>query len=111
MLNNNNVFIKALERGESFGELALIHSTERSGTVIAKQLSQVWCLERRNFRKIVELINKMNYDENKLFLSSIKMLTAMDNELKTILANHLLKQYFKAGDVIFRGILLLFLFF
>lgn len=96
-------YIKTISAGESIGELALIHSTERSGTVIASTKVLVWCLERKNFRKIVDVINKLNYEENRQFLSSIKMLNAIDNELKSILANHLLKQFYESGKYIFKG--------
>lgn len=96
-------FIKSIGPGESIGELALIHSTERSATVIASTKLLVWCLERKNFRKIVDVINKMNFEENKQFLSSNRMLSSMDGDLKTILAHNLLKQYFEAGKIIFKG--------
>lgn len=98
----DNKYIKDLIRGESIGELALIHSTPRSGTVIAKTQCLVWVLERRNFRKIVDVINKLNYEENKNFISSVRMLSAIDNELKSILSSSLLKQYFEAGKYIFK---------
>ena len=94
--------IKELGRGESIGELALIHSTPRSGTVIAKTQCLVWVLERRNFRKIVDVINKLNYEENKNFISSVRMLSAIDPELKSILSSNLLKQFFEAGKFIFK---------
>lgn len=96
-------YIKDINRGESIGELALIHSSPRSGTLKAKTKVFVWCLERKNFRKIVDVINKLNYEENKNFIGSIRMLSSIDPELKSILSNNLLKQYFEAGKYIFRG--------
>ena len=95
-------FIKEIGRGESVGELALIHSTPRSATAVAKSNLLVWVLERKNFRKIIDVINKMNYDENKTFISSVRMLSAIDQELKSVLYGNLLKQFFKAGTVIFK---------
>lgn len=95
-------FKKDILRGESVGELALIHSTPRSGTLMSKTPCLVWCLERKNFRKIVDVINKLNYEENKQFISSIRMLSAIDSELKSILSSNLLKQFFEAGKYIFR---------
>lgn len=98
----DNEFKKDIIRGESVGELALIHSTPRSGTLVAKTPCLVWCLERKNFRKIVDVINKLNYEENKQFISSIRMLSAIDSELKSILSSNLLKQFFEAGKYVFR---------
>lgn len=99
----DNVQDKEYHRGDSLGELALIHSSPRAGTLIAKTKCSVWCLERKNFRKIVDVINKMNYEENKNFISSIRMLSSIDNELKSILSSNLLNQYFEKGAVIFKG--------
>ena len=99
----DNVQDKEYHRGESLGELALIHSSPRAGTLIAKTKCSVWCLERKNFRKIVDVINKMNYEENKNFISSIRMLSSIDNELKSILSSNLLNQYFEKGAIIFKG--------
>lgn len=98
----NGKYIKSINRGESIGELALINSSPRSATAKANGNVEVYVLERRNFRKIIDVINKINYEENKQFLLSVKMLSAIDNDLKTILSNNLLKQYFKKGDYIFK---------
>jgi CRP-like cAMP-binding protein len=99
----DNIKKYEVNRGESIGELALIHSAPRDGTLKAKTKTVVWCLERKNFRKIMDVINKMNYEENKQFISSIKMLSAVDSELKSILSSNLLKQYYAAGQIIFNS--------
>lgn len=99
----DNIQDREYHRGESLGELALIHSSPRTGTLLAKTKCLVWCLERKNFRKIVDVINKMNYEENKNFISSIRMLSSIDNELKSILSSNLLNQFFEKGACIFKG--------
>lgn len=99
---------REITRGESIGELALIHSAPRTHSLKAKTKVSVWCLERKNFRKIVDVINKMNYEENKQFISSIRMLSSIDSELKSILSSNLLKQYFPADTYIFKGTFLNF---
>ena len=58
----NDVYTKTIVTGESFGELALLHGAPRSGTVKTKSKALLWCLERRNFRKIMDHINLINYD-------------------------------------------------
>ena len=71
----NDDFIKSLTTGESFGDLALLHDDKRSGTIIASAYTEVWCLERAKFRKIIEVINKKNFEENKNFIQSISVLS------------------------------------
>jgi hypothetical protein len=101
----NDVYTKTIVSGESFGELALLHGAPRSGTIKTKTKSLLWCLERRNFRKIMDHINLINYEENFSFISSIPILANIDNDLKSVLASNLLKEYFDPDKYIVRGII------
>jgi CRP-like cAMP-binding protein len=71
----NEIYIKTLNSGEGFGDLALLHDAKRSGTIIATEFTEMWCLERRKFRNIIEFINKQNYEENKTFVQSVSILS------------------------------------
>jgi CRP-like cAMP-binding protein len=71
----NDNYIKSLTAGESFGDLALLHDAKRSGTIISSEYTEMWCLERKKFRNIIEYINIKNYEENKNFLQSISILS------------------------------------
>ena len=93
----NDKQVKTLSIGESFGELALLHVAPRSGTVISNEDCYLWVLERKNFRKIVEYITKINFEENKTFIQSIPSLANMDHYLQTILCVSLIKEVFNAG--------------
>jgi cGMP-dependent protein kinase len=102
----NDIFTKTIVTGESFGELALLHGAPRSGSVKTKTKTLVWCLERRNFRKIMDHINLINFEENMRFITSIPILANIDNDLKSVLAHNLLKEYFDIGKSIVRGIMI-----
>lgn len=95
IINNNPV--KFLEQGESFGELALLHGTPRSGTVIATSDCLLWVLERKNFKKIVDHINHINFEENKKFIQSISILSNIENDQKSILCSNLIKELYEPG--------------
>lgn len=99
-LEINGKQVKILTVGESFGELALLHGAPRSGTVIAVEECYLWVLERKNFRKIVEYITKINFEENKTFIQSIPILAHIDHYLQTILCVSLIKHEFDAGKYI-----------
>lgn len=101
-INENH--IKTMRSGESFGELALLHGAPRSGSVKTKQVVFVWCMERRNFRKIVDHINYCNYEENKKFVSCIPMLMNIENDMKSILSSNLIKEFYDKDKVIVKGI-------
>lgn len=70
----NDQLVKTIKPKESFGELALLHRSARSGTVKASKYCEFWVLERKNFRKIVDFINQINFEENKKFIQSIPIL-------------------------------------
>jgi CRP-like cAMP-binding protein len=71
----NDNFIKSMSIGDCFGDLALLHDAKRSGTIIANNYTELWCLERKKFRNVIEFINKKNFEENKIFIQSISILS------------------------------------
>jgi len=66
--------IKNILPGESFGELALLHCSPRSGTIKANVKSVFYCLERTKFKQIVDSLNEANFNESKQFIKSIPSL-------------------------------------
>jgi cAMP-dependent protein kinase regulator len=103
-LNVNGSNNKLLRVGDSFGELALLHQAPRSGTCVTIGECYFWILERRMFRKITEQINRLNFEENKRFISSIAILDLIEKDQKAILISNLLKEFYEEGDVIVKGI-------
>jgi len=103
----NENYIKNIKAGENFGELALLHKAPRSGSVKTVGVVYVWCLERRNFRKIVDHINYMNYEENKRFINTIPILLNIENDLKSILASNMIKEFYDKDKVIVKGMKLI----
>ena len=87
-----------LNKGDSFGELALIYDSPRDSTVKAITDCELWVLKREVFRKILDYLFTLNYDENRKFLDAINL--PLDNSFKAILANNLLQQIYKKGEVI-----------
>ena len=59
----NDSLIKTISPKQSIGELALLHCAARSGTIKATKDCEFWVLERKNFRKIVDFINKILFEE------------------------------------------------
>jgi len=77
----NKIKIKTMKSGQSFGELALLHSAPRSATIITDTNLKVWAMERRNFRKIIDHINNLNHSETKKYLASVPFLSKLMNKL------------------------------
>ena len=96
----DEVYKKDLKRGDSFGEFALMNDAPRSATIKANTDCYVWVLKREAFRKIIDFLFQLNYDENMKFLNSINL--PLDATFKSVLANNLIKQIYKQGDTIFK---------
>jgi signal-transduction protein with cAMP-binding, CBS, and nucleotidyltransferase domain len=105
-INQNH--IKTLIKGESFGELALLHGASRSGTIKASKDCALWVLERKNFRKIIDHINNINFEENKKFIESIPILSIIEDDQKAILCGSLIKEVYEENDYIVKGICLFY---
>ena len=94
----NGKLKKKLERGSSFGEYAIINNAPRITTVKTISECKLWVMKREVFRKIIDFIFQLNYNENKSFLDSINL--PLEDSFKAILANNLLQQKYNSGDVI-----------
>jgi cGMP-dependent protein kinase 1 len=101
-LSINDVRIKTLEDGESFGDLALLHDAPRTGTLKAITECYLWVLERKNFKKIIDHINNINFDENKLFVESISLLANIENDSKNIISANMVSEIYEIGDHIIK---------
>ena len=58
-VNGNRVNIIMPEEG--FGELALLHDTPRSASIISTERSTLWGLERKSFQEALTTVNSVNY--------------------------------------------------
>jgi cAMP-dependent protein kinase regulator len=43
--------VQTVTAGGSFGELALLYLVPRAATVVAKEKSSVWVIDRKNFKE------------------------------------------------------------
>jgi CRP-like cAMP-binding protein len=55
-------YVKILSKGDCFGDIALLYDDKRSGTIIAKEDTKLWCLERMKFRAVLYFINEKNQE-------------------------------------------------
>jgi CRP-like cAMP-binding protein len=95
---------KTLHKGDTFGELALIQMSQRSGTAISLTPCEIYCLEGCLFRTILKRVNLIDHRERSSvikYISIFKGLTA--NEMSN-LADGMMKCEFDKGEpVIIEG--------
>ena len=66
-----------LEKGASFGELALLYNAPRSAGIKAVIDSKVWGIQRAIFKKILKDMNNKEQSEIKNILNKVKILEGM----------------------------------
>ncbi|OMJ91623.1 hypothetical protein SteCoe_5769 [Stentor coeruleus] len=98
IINGNRATV--LKSGDSFGELALLHDTPRSATVMTIVKCSLWSVDRGTFRTAIEELNAQNFLENKKFIDSISVFEVLNEEQKEILAGALSVLKFTNGSKI-----------
>lgn len=88
--------------GGSFGELALMYNTKRSASVIALEDSVLWGVDRQTFRRVnidIAYQKRMMYED---FLKSCPLLSTLNRNEISRIADALQPVVFTAGQVIIR---------
>lgn len=98
----NSKQVTQLKPGDSFGEMALIHDTPRTATVKTLEKSSLWGLERKTFRKTLELLESVNYQENKQFIETVSIFDTLTTVQKESLVHAFSTQYFNPSTKIIK---------
>ena len=99
-LIKDNIIIKTYSKGESFGEIALLHKYFRTSTIRTISECEFWILERISFRKIIDASTIENYKENKKFINSINIFRALENYQISLLCSALYKEMYIKDNII-----------
>ena len=89
-----------IKAGDSFGEHSLMNNSPRTFTVVSVTECKLWVLKRQVFKKILEFIFTLNYEQNMKFLEGINI--PLDSTIKSIMANNLIQEIYKKGEYIFK---------
>jgi len=89
-----------IEVGGCFGELALLYLTQRTATVIAREDSEVWVIDRPNFKRVLMEKTEERIKEYAKMLDSVEILNCLAEEEKRELANAFVEMEFSEGEVI-----------
>jgi len=92
--------ITTVNKGGSFGELALLYSAPRAATVTAREDAVVWVIDRQNFKRTLMQNSQDNIAEYMKYLSNVDILSSLLHEEKKALAQALDEKHFSCGEVI-----------
>ncbi|KAM6495701.1 Cyclic nucleotide-binding-like protein [Amanita muscaria] len=88
--------------GNSFGELALMYGHNRKATVMAIEPSTLWSLDRITFRTIILNVAHRRRTMYEKFLSTVTLLTPLDAQERSKIADALISRVYDDGQVVVR---------
>ena len=91
---------KLLEKGDNFGEIALMNNMPHLGTVESITDCKLWAINKTIFNKIKRYLLDLNYKESLEFIKKSDL--PLTEEIKLKMADNLVKNIYKEGDIIFQ---------
>eukprot|EP00878_Enallax_costatus_P004895 GHUV01005150.1.p1 GENE.GHUV01005150.1~~GHUV01005150.1.p1 ORF type:complete len:499 (+),score=133.52 GHUV01005150.1:478-1974(+) len=93
-----NIRVNLKEKGDVFGELALMYNCPRTATVAATTDAVVWVLERDVFRYFLRNAAEAQASEVELFLNSVPILNPLSQEEKLQLVDAFDEKTYQPGE-------------
>lgn len=94
--------LKTYQPGEAFGELALLYNAPRAATIVAKESSVLYSLDRECFNNIVKGASIRKREKYNDFLKHVEILATLNEDEKAQVCDCLKPQNFKAGEFIIK---------
>jgi len=100
MKSGESKYVSTVNRGGSFGELALLYLVPRAATVKAVADSVVWVIDRTNFKNILMKVSDDKIKEYIKYLDRVSILDPLLREEKRAVAQALIEMHFTKDEVI-----------
>jgi CRP-like cAMP-binding protein len=97
----NGKTIKTIGKGDCFGDTSLMYNTNRDYTVVANEDCFMWTMEKRNFKKILEYINHITYDDTNKSVNNLPLFQILPGDKRTKIVNVLYRETHIPGRPIF----------
>lgn len=86
--------------GSSFGELALMYGHARAATVVAREDSTLWVVDRETFRRIILSAASRRRNMYEHFVSMVPLLSALSPEERSKVADALVSRVYEDGEAV-----------
>lgn len=94
----NNKPKKKLKKGQTFGELALLYNAPRSASIKALKSSEVYGIERKIFKKILQEINSKEKSQKLTIINNLKIFENLTENQKEILVRNMTSLFYKKKE-------------
>ena len=81
-----------LQKGNYFGDTAILYGTNREYTVKTSTDCYVWIMEKKNFKKVIEHILHITYEDNNTNIGKIALFSIASHDQKIKLANNIYRE-------------------
>merc|ERR1712113_1326795 len=99
-INGEEKVVKTCNPGDVFGELALLYNCPRAASVVAKEPSVCWQLDRDSFGHIVKEAAMKRRNRYDTFLKKVALISNIEPYERSQIADALKSETFKKGEVI-----------
>lgn len=98
----DGVCIKTFGPGVVFGELAILYKARRFASIKVTRDAFVWALDRKIFQKIMMKTGSQEREQNIKFLSSVKVLKGVSEDVLHKISDLLKREFYATGSTIIR---------
>mmetsp|Transcript_22407 Transcript_22407/g.39931 ORF Transcript_22407/g.39931 Transcript_22407/m.39931 type:complete len:829 (-) Transcript_22407:225-2711(-) len=91
---------RIMQRGDSFGELALLYSMPRSATIRALEKCTLWVFDRDSFKNILMHASNEQIKKNMGLLDRVEILEILSEFEKRQIAEALVEMRFSKGEIV-----------
>ena len=81
-----------LKKGNYFGDTALLYGTNREYTVKTSTDCYVWIMEKKNFKKVVEHILHITFEDNNINMGKLDLFSGLTKDQKIRLTNNIFRE-------------------
>ena len=90
-----------LQKGNYFGDTAILYGTNREYTVKTSTDCYVWIMEKKNFKKVIEHILHITYEDNNSNIGKLSLFSVASHDQKIKLANNIYRETHLENKTIF----------
>ena len=97
----NGAVKKVIKKNEIFGDTSLMYNTNRDYTVVTNEECFMWTIEKRNFKKILEYITHITYDDSNKSVNNLALFQILNMGQKAKIVNVLYRETHLPGKKIY----------
>ena len=90
-----------LQKGNYFGDTAILYGTNRECTVKTSTDCYVWIMEKKNFKKVIEHILHITYEDNNTNMGKLALFSIASHDQRIKLANNIYRETHLENKCIF----------